>query len=243
MNPPKVLCVIPARGGSKGIPRKNIRLLAGQSLIERAFNSISQLDFIDRVMLSTEDLEIAQHGLDLGIEVPFLRPMELALDESTMVSVVNHLLNALDCLEKYSPDIILILQPTSPLRTARHIQEAYTLFIGKQCSSLVSVTQIPHNYNPEGIMYMSPYGNLTYYDNSSKPIHTRQSKPTYFARNGAAIYLVKPDLIKREETFFGKDLVGYKMDKISSIDIDDWEDWLLVTAILKNQSDLLEGVL
>ena len=141
----KVLGLIPARGGSKGLPRKNLMPLAGKSLIERTYNVAQESGVLDRSILSTDDPEIRDHALSMGLEAPFLRPARFADDGSPMIDVIIH---ALDALEQndYIPDAVMLLQPTSPLRTAQHLIRAVELL--EQGDSVCSVVQIPPTHAP-----------------------------------------------------------------------------------------------
>ena len=124
-----ILAIIPARGGSKGIPRKNIKNLNGKPLLEYTVDAINKCKLIDRAILSTDDDEIINIGSKLGLEVPFKRPLNLAQDDTPALPVIKHALNALEDIDGYKPDVIIILQPTSPLRTNKHISEALNLYL------------------------------------------------------------------------------------------------------------------
>ena len=123
-----IIGIIPARGGSKGIPCKNIKKLAGKPLLSYTAEAAHRSKLLTRIVLSTEDEEIKQLGLDLGLDVPFMRPAKLAEDDTPGVSVIRHAVDTLEREENYYPDVIVVLQPTSPLRTSEHIDEALNIF-------------------------------------------------------------------------------------------------------------------
>lgn len=144
----KILGIIPARGGSKGIPGKNIRLLNGKPLIHYSICAAQQSGLVDRLILTTDSVEIAQVGKELGAEVPFIRPAELARDDTPMFPVLEHVVKFIEG-EGWQADIILLLQPTAPLRQPDQIQAAVQMLTDTKCDSVVSVVQIPQHYSPD----------------------------------------------------------------------------------------------
>ncbi|MBI2055590.1 MAG: acylneuraminate cytidylyltransferase family protein, partial [Candidatus Sungbacteria bacterium] len=124
----KILGIIPARGGSKSIPRKNIKELGGKPLIAWTIEAAKKSGVFDRIILTTDDSEIAEVGREWGVEVPFMRPNELAEDHTPTLPVIQHTLAWLEDNESYEPDAVMILQPTTPFRQPHHIQEAVQLF-------------------------------------------------------------------------------------------------------------------
>ena len=136
-----ILAVIPARGGSSGIPRKNVRMFAGKPLIAHTIDAAKRAPSVSRIIVSTDDEEIARVSKECGADVPFLRPAELATSTSKVVDAVVHLLEKLKADENYAPAHILLLQPTSPLRTSDDIEKAIKLFFDSEADSLVSVVR------------------------------------------------------------------------------------------------------
>jgi len=221
----KTLGIIPARGGSKGIPKKNIKLLNGKPLIaytlEAALSST-----IDRVVVSTDCQEIAQVAKQFGVEV-IIRPSELAKDSTSTLPVLQHIVNNMN--ETF--DAVVTLQPTSPLRAAKHINEAIERFKNDDMAdSLVSVIEVPHNYMPEKLMDIKG----KYLVGNSEPKRRQEVKKMY-ARNGAAIYITKSSRLG--EYIFGGNILPYFMSKINSIDVDDLEDWEIVNRITRDKSN------
>lgn len=217
----RLLAIIPARGGSKGLPRKNIRKLAGLPLIVYSIRAGQAATSVDRLVVSTEDAEIAKVARDNGAAV-VERPHDLAQDDTLTRPVIDHAMRAL-ASDGYTPDAVLTLQPTSPLRTARHIDEAAALFAADPTAdSLVSCVRVPHIFHPRSVMRLSSDNALVPYLDGPA-ITRRQDKATVYARNGAAIYITRAGRIK--DFIFGGRLLPYEMSLEDSIDIDDEDDW------------------
>jgi N-acylneuraminate cytidylyltransferase/CMP-N,N'-diacetyllegionaminic acid synthase len=232
----KILCIIPARGGSKGIPYKNVKLLNGKPLLAYTAESAKNSRFINRIVLTTDDKNIFDLGIKLGIEVPFLRASYLAKDDTPSLPVFENTLLELYKIDSYKPDIIIILQPTSPLRTSKHIDEALELFIATKCDSLVSICDVPHNMNPYSIMKLNKNNLLERFLEFDENSNLRQKKPKFVARTGAAIYIFNYDCLMKKKSIYGDSIIGYKMDKISSIDIDDEIDWEIASHFITKRT-------
>lgn len=212
----RILAVVPARGGSKGIPRKNIAPLAGRPLIAYTLAAVQAAQSLERVIVSTDDAEIATVCRDLGAEV-LMRPAEFADDHATTRAVLLHVVEAL-AADGYHPDAVMTLQPTSPLRTPRHIDEAASMFAADpQADSLVSCVPVPHIYHPYSVMRRTGDGYLEPFVDAPQPTR-RQDKEPAFARNGAAIYITRT--VRLSEYIFGGRLIPYMMGEDESIDID-----------------------
>ena len=219
----RILGVIPARGGSKGIRKKNLKLLCGQPLIYYTIKASSNSN-LDRVIVSTDSEELIKISNSLGAEV-LKRPSELAKDDSTTLAVLEHVLQSIN--ESY--DAIMVLQPTSPLRRKEHINESIEIFKNdNEADSLVSVVKVPHNFYPYKQMSLD-----NGYLFGGKNIFRRQDlHENLYARNGAAIYISRINILNK--SILGDKTLPYFMNKIDSIDIDDMEDWFLVESILKS---------
>jgi len=168
----EILGIIPARGGSKGIPRKNVRLLAGRPLIHYTNDSAQKSRMLNRVVVSTEDEEIAELASQYGCEI-LHRPSELALDETPMVPVIQHVVNSLSMNEDYLPEITVVLQPTAPLRCAEHIDDCLSRFLESNANSMVSVCPVPGHYHPDWQFNITPEGALCMF--SSRPLNQIQT--------------------------------------------------------------------
>jgi N-acylneuraminate cytidylyltransferase len=219
----KTLGIIPARGGSKGIPKKNIKPLNGKPLILYTIEAALKSN-LTKVVVSTDDEEIESISLQAGVGV-IRRPEELAMDNTPTLPVLQHVLQSLS--EDY--DAVMTLQPTSPLRTAKHINECIELLeMNSEADSLVSVVKVPHQFTPGSLMLKSNEW-LSHYAVEDRATR-RQDKPTLWARNGAAVYMTRTKFIA--DFILGNKIIGYEMNKIDSIDIDDMEDWEMAEALI-----------
>ena len=188
-----VLGVIPARGGSKGIPNKNLVPLCGRPLLAYTADAVKDSARLTRTVVSTDDQRIADCATSLGLEVPFMRPSSLSGDEVPMLPVLQHAVEALEA-EGFNADIVVLLQPTSPLRRGEHIDAAVTWLERAGGDSVVSVVEVPHQFNPTSVLRID--------DGLLKPFleaptaMRRQDKPRVYARNGPAVVAVKASVIK-----------------------------------------------
>lgn len=220
-----VLAVIPARGGSKGVIRKNIREVAGKPLIAWTIEEANKSKYIDRIILSSDDDEIIAVARELGCDVPFVRPAELSMDDTPGVDPVIH---AIQALPGY--DYVVLLQPTSPLRKINDIDGCIELCINKQVNSCVSVTE------PD----KSPFWMFTIDDNDlmhpllekTTLILRRQNLPPVYALNGA-VYMADTKAIIVNRSFITNETVAYRMSKNNSIDVDTEVDLLIADVLLK----------
>lgn len=236
---PKILAIIPARSGSKAILKKNIKPLCGKPLIEYTFHAAKKSKWLDRILLSTDDSTIADMGRRNEIEVPFLRPKELAEDNTPTLPVIQHAVRFLEENENYKPDYVVILQPTSPLRKAIHIDEALQILMETGADSVVSVTELPHNHNPYSLMKIEK-GRLMPFMEESEKYTQRQIKPVFYARNGAAVYAFKYETLMQKNSIYGDDCRPYLMNKADSIDIDDLIDFEFAEFILSKRQERKE---
>ena len=218
----KVVGFIPARGGSKGVPGKNKKLFSGKPLISYTIEAAIASDLAD-IVVSSDDEEILDIARDYNIKA-IKRPEELSGDLAPTLPVLRHAISAIGG----SFDAVMTLQPTSPLRTTAHINEAIAAFKNESdADSLVSVVQVPHNFTPGSLMVKEEQW-LKHYEPQDKPLR-RQDKPVIWARNGAAVYITRIDSIS--EYIVGGKILPYLMSKLESIDIDDMEDWVLAEAL------------
>jgi len=225
-NNQKILAIIPARGGSKGIPRKNIRLLAGKPLIAYSIETALKSRYIDKVVVSTDDEEIAEIAKKYGAQV-IKRPGKLARDKSPTLDTIKHVLETLEKNENYIPNIIILLQPTSPLRSTEDINNAIELFLNEDCESVVGVCE---NVNL--------YWSFRVEDGHMKPIFgkkylkmRRQDLPRIYAPNGA-IFVSTPQILNIYGGFYCDKTVPYVMPPERSVDIDNEEDFILAEILM-----------
>jgi N-acylneuraminate cytidylyltransferase len=228
----KPLIIIPARGGSKGIPGKNIKLLNGKPLIQYTIEAAQKL-FNDKYICVSTDSEEIKHVVEsIGLSVPFLRPRELATDTSTTYDVLLH---TLDFYEKknYFPNIIILLQATSPFRTFEHIQGALNLY-NSEYDMVVSVKETKSNpyyvlfeEDEKGFLKKSKSGNFT----------RRQDCPKVWEYNGA-VYVINTESLKKSSHMEFLKIKKYVMDEKSSLDVDTRMDWMFAESMMKHYESL-----
>jgi CMP-N,N'-diacetyllegionaminic acid synthase len=218
----RVLGLIPARGGSKGVAGKNERLLAGRTLIERARDAALSSDVIDRLILSTDSEQVAGLGRSLGVEVPFERPAGLARDDTPMLLVVDHALRML-AADGYLPDAVALLQPTSPLRTGARIAEAVALLGTSDATSVVSVARIPAHLAPHYAMRVDGDRLVPFLPEGSL-VKRRQDVPPAYYREGT-IYLTRAEIILDERDLYGSRCLPLIVPAEEALSIDTLEDW------------------
>jgi CMP-N,N'-diacetyllegionaminic acid synthase len=226
----KTLGLIPARGGSKGVPRKNIRLLRGRPLLEYTTESALGAQKLSRVVLSTDDEEIAELGRRCGVEVPFMRPKELAQDDTPSLPVVQHALTTLEASGSYY-DAVCLLQPTSPLRKSSDIDGCIDLLARTDADAVVSVVTVPEKYNPHSLYLSDDGGFLRLATGEARPISRRQDLPPAFRRDGG-VYLARRDTVLLRNSLYGERLLGFLVEDDRWVDIDTWEDWERATKLL-----------
>lgn len=232
----KVLGIVTARGGSKGLPGKNLRLLAGKPLIAHTIDTAVESRSFDRVVLTTDDDEIADVARSCGCEVPFMRPRELARDETPHLPVLQHAVKCLRDLERYEPDAVMILQPTSPLRRVSDIHESIALLERSGADSVVSVSEVPAHYNPMRTLRVDGDGVATLFltgDPVRRRINRRQDMPTAWTMNGA-IYLFRTSVLDGPEpNLYGERTAAYVMPHEFGLSIDSLDDWNDVEKVLR----------
>ncbi|MDN2708440.1 acylneuraminate cytidylyltransferase family protein [Janthinobacterium sp. SUN118] len=222
----KTLALIPARGGSKGIPRKNINMIAGKPLIAWTIEAALASTLLDGVVVSTDNAEIAEVALRYGAQVPFLRPAELARDETPGVEPVLH---ALQQLPDY--DAVLLLQPTSPLRSSADIDACLALAREREAVSVVSVSE--PDAHPDWMYRMTATQQLEKLLTSQS--HTRrQDLPTVLTLNGA-LYFANADWLRRSRTLLADETLAYVMPADRSVDIDTPLDWKFAELLLNEK--------
>ena len=215
-----IVALIPARGNSKGIPGKNLKVVGGKSLLQRACDSGLQARGVSEVYLSTDSEEIRTAGIHAGAKAPFLRPADLARDTTPMIDVMRHFVRWHSEQVGARPiDAILLLQPTSPFRSAKHVSEAIERFQASQADALVSVMQVPHACTPDSTLTMDSHNRVSSLRSEDTTLR-RQDKPILYARNGPAILIVRRSQLDRGN-FYSGNVAGYVMDRTASLDVDD----------------------
>lgn len=226
----KIIGIIPARGGSKGIRKKNIVDLAGKPLIAHTIEQAKGSKYIDEIIVTTDDEEIADIARKLGVEVPFSRPKALATDEAKGIDVVLHAITWFDSNEE-SFDIVMMLQPTSPLRLSEDIDKAIELLFLKNAMAIVSVCKSEHH--PLWSNTLPEDGNMKNFINPEYMNKNRQELPVIYRLNGA-IYLSFCNYIKDRKSFYGENTFAYIMPEERSIDIDNILDFKLAELLLNS---------
>jgi CMP-N-acetylneuraminic acid synthetase len=224
----KTLGVITARGGSKGIPGKNLKPLAGRPLIAYTIESAQRSQAFDRLIITTDDPEIAEYARREGCEVPFLRPAELARDETIHLAVMEHAVKWLRDRGGYLADAVMILQPTSPLRRPEDIDAAIRLLAKAGADSVVSVSAVSPHHHPMRALRVDAAGHAALFVTGEpvrKRINRRQDLPPAFVMDGA-IYLFRSELMFRDEpTLYGDRVVVLHTPPPHGLSIDDLDDW------------------
>jgi CMP-N-acetylneuraminic acid synthetase len=232
----KYLAIIPARGGSKRLPKKNVKKLFGKELIGWTIESALKSNSINNVVVSTDSEEIASVSKRFGAEIPFIRPLSLATDTSSSYSVVEH------CIEYYKNEMnvtfenIILLQPTSPLRNEIHIKEAIELFESKKANAVISVSEMEHSP-----LWSNTLGENLEIDHflNKELMNTRsQDLPSYYRLNGG-IYIIKTEQFFKNKSFYPeKGSFAYIMDSKYSVDIDNEIDFLFAELLLSQKNNI-----
>jgi len=229
-----ILGLIPARGGSKGLPRKNIKPLLGKPLIAWTIEQALASKYLDRIVASTDDEKIAEISKKYGAEVPFIRPKKLAEDNAKGIDVVLHVIDWFrenDKRKQY--DLIMLLQPTSPLRTKEDIDKTIEYLFFKEAKAIVSVCEVDHH--PLWANTLPEDGCMKNFIRQEIINKNRQELPVFYRLNGA-IYLAYCNYIKQCKSFIGKETFAYIMPKERSVDIDDEIDFELAQILMKNNT-------
>ena len=223
--PPLVLALVPARGGSKGIPDKNLRTLAGRSLIAHAAAAARASGVVDRVVLTTDSPRLGVEGRRAGLEVPFLRPAELAQDDSPMLPVVEHAITMLE-RDGWTPEIVVLLQPTSTVvRLGEYLRAAVETLVQTQADSVVTVIELPLHYSPDYVMRVDE-GRLVPFLPQGAGVTRRQDARPAFVRDGTA-YVFWTRTLRNTHSIYGNDCRPLIVPVADSITIDTPEDWAL----------------
>lgn len=225
-----ILGLVPARGGSKGIPGKNLRQVGGKSLVARAVESGLGSRLVGRVILSTDSEAIAEAGKLAGAEVPFLRPAELSRDDTPSSAVVIHTLEWLEKNGGTRPDILVLLQPTAPLRRGRHVDEALELLISSGARAVVSVARVPGHLHPAWQFSIRDGALHPFLEGSRLPTRRQDLPPTY-TRNGA-VYAAWTQAWLDGSLASWQGAVPYVMEPEDSVNVDGPEDLALAEFFL-----------
>lgn len=229
----KILAIIPARGGSKGVPGKNIKLLNGKPLLAYTFEIALQSKYLSEVIVSSEDKQIIETAKNLGIKVPYIRPMELAQDNTPTINVIIHALQWYESQNIFF-DAVCLLQATSPFRTVEFLDKAIEKFIEKNSDSLVSVQKVPQEYNPHWTFEVNSVGNLKIATGEAEIINRRQELPIAYHRDGS-IYITKTEVVLKNHSLYGKSTAFIESDSEFYVNIDTIQDWEKAEEMILNK--------
>ena len=217
-----VLAIVPARGGSKGVPGKNVRKLAGRTLLDYAALAARDSGVIDRIVLSTDSDEIADAGRRAGMEVPFMRPAALAQDDTPMLPVIEHAIDSL-AAEGWTTDVIVLLQPTSPLRRPSHVRDAVNLLYESKADSVVTVIEVPRHLSPDYVMRIEDGVLRPFLDEGARVTRRQDARPAY-SREGT-VYACWRATVERFGNIYGERCRPLMVDAADSLSIDSPADW------------------
>jgi len=225
-----VLAIVPARGGSKGVPGKNVRRLGGRTLLEYTAAAARDAAVIDRIVVSTDSEDVAAAGRAAGLEVPFLRPAALAQDDTPMLPVIRH---AIDEVTRagWTPELVVLLQPTSPLRRPDHVARAVDLLRSSGADSVVTVVEVPKHLSPDYVMRIDA-GVLRPFLPEGERVTRRQDVRPAYSRDGT-VYAFRRDTLDRCGSIYGDDCRLLIIDARESLSIDTPEDWAAAEKILE----------
>ena len=218
----RVLAIVPARGGSKGVPGKNILPLVGRTLLHYTAEAARDSGVVDRIVLSTDAEDIAEAGRRAGLEVPFLRPASLAGDDTPMLPVIHHVVDAL-AVDGWEPEYIVLLQPTSPLRRGRHVREAVELLRASGADSVVTVVEVPKHFSPDYVMRIEG-GVLRPFLPEGASVTRRQDARVAYSRDGT-VYAFRRETLERHGSIYGADCRPIVIPADESLSIDTPADW------------------
>jgi N-acylneuraminate cytidylyltransferase len=227
----KILGLIPARGGSKGIPNKNRKILEGKPLLQYTVEAALGSKLLSKVVFSSENIKLINLAKSLKVEVPFVRPLNLSQDDSGTFEVVKHAIITLaENGEQF--DAVCILQVTNPFRTSEFIDEAIIKFINFGSDTLLSVLKVPHEYNPHWVF--KPFNNqsLELVTGEKEIIKRRQDLPTAYYRDGS-IYITKTDVILNKNSLYGETIGFIESNLERHVNIDTFNDWEKAIEIAK----------
>jgi CMP-N-acetylneuraminic acid synthetase len=227
-----VLALVPARGGSKGVPDKNVKPLAGHSLLHYTARAARESGVVDRIILSTDSPEIADAGRRAGLEVPFVRPATLAADDTPMVPVIVHALSEL-ARQGWSPELVVLLQPTSPLRRPDHIRAAVKMLRDTGADSVVTVVEVPRHLSPDYVMRIED-GRLRSFLPEGERVTRRQDARPAYSREGT-VYAFRRSTIEKSGGIYGEDCRPLVIDPSDSLSIDSPADWDEAERLLSRQ--------
>lgn len=230
-----VLAVVPARGGSKSIPRKNLRTVGGVSLVGRAAQVAGALPFIDVALISTDDAEIAEEALRHGLDAPFMRPPELSSDTATSIDMWRHAWLAAEAHYGKRFDISVLLEPTSPLRRPEDVERTLRALIDNVAPAAATVSPTPAHYTPHKTLKLNEKGEIEFYLEGGAKHSLRQGIPAYYHRNGLCYAVTREHLID-EGCIIDRNAIAVVVDR-HVVNIDDMFELELAEWLLEREKD------
>lgn len=229
---PQTLCIIPARGGSKSIPKKNIVDLGGKPLISYVIEAAKKSGIVDRIVCTTDDEGIAKVARQYGAETPFLRPAELAQDDTPSLPVIEHALVWLEENEGNKPEYVLLLQPTDPFVMPRQIKDVFDLMLKKGADSGITMEAVPRTHHPYHVRHVTDDGYVEFIDQENHYTHpNRQSDPKRYGF--ANLYWFRRDAFLREKKIEVGKRVGVEIDPVTAHDINESFDLEIARILVK----------
>lgn len=225
----KVLAIIPARGGSKGIPKKNIQSVVGKPLIGHAILHAKKSKYINKIIVSTDDRKIAEIVSSYGAEIPFMRPKKLAKDDSSIIDVIKHTIDHIKAYDSYKPDVIVILQPTSPLRTTKLIDDSIEILKRSKASSVITVSKIKKH--PFSSFWLKK-GLLRPFKQDFTRYHQRQKYPDLYFPSGD-VYAFWCKTLEKYGSIYGPKIKPMIVENDVALDIDTPFDLFIAEMKLK----------
>ena len=230
----KILFIVTARGGSKGVPRKNIKLLGGLPLIAYKINAAKKCKYDNRIIVSTDDEEIASVARKYGGEVPFMRPAHLAEDNSSSMDVVEHAINWIKSNDNEKYDYVCLLEPSSPFATTEDFDKAFDIIVNNNADTLVSLKEV--EVSKKFIFTLDQNGKLSYFYDSILKLQSsrRQDQMPEYTMNGC-MYIAKFDYVVRNKLFHSINSVPYIMPNHKSIEIDSMDDYNYASYLIESK--------
>lgn len=231
LNGKTFLAIIPARGGSKGLPGKNIKELCGKPLIAWSIEAGLKSKYVDEIVVSTDSAKIAEISKQYGANVPFLRPIELASDTATTFDAIGHTIDYYKHTLHREYDYIVLLEPTSPLREVDDIDKSIEKLLASDMDSIVGICRT-EDQNPAFLVLKNEQDSIVGYENKDMKVLRRQDiRDVYFFEG--TIYISKTDVLLDKKTFYHESSLGYVVPKYKSLEIDDMDDFIMVEALMK----------
>ena len=231
---PRFLVLIPARGGSKRFPDKNLAMLNGKPLLAYPIDAAKQVSRIDRIIVSTDDERIAALARQLGAEIPFLRPTELATDQSPVVDTAVHMVKELEAREGYRPDYVILLQTVTPLILPEHLEQAINIAMEKNADSVITVSEVDTVNHPYNVRAISPEGQISFWQEQLHYESLGKPKPKFY--HAANLWLTSRETLLTEHRLEGRKNYPLIIDNKFAVDIDYPADLKMLEMLMRSET-------